>query len=100
METSSDDLEGQTGGPISGPHGSTTTKDGRAGPNVTGAWHGGARHVRRPSFVLSVDVPTRSARTVSTTPNDQRIEQAWIANHAHLTNLAYRMLGDIGAAED
>src|SRR4051794_29273342 len=58
------------------------------------------RHVRRPSFVLSVDVPTRSAGTVSTTPSDQRIEQAWIAKPAHPTNLAYRMLGDIGAAED
>ena len=31
---------------------------------------------------------------------DDRYEQAWQAHHAHLTNVAFRMLGDIAAAED
>jgi RNA polymerase sigma-70 factor (ECF subfamily) len=31
---------------------------------------------------------------------DDRYERAWKAHHAHLTNVAFRMLGDIGAAED
>src|SRR6516164_5750363 len=31
---------------------------------------------------------------------DDRYERAWHAHHAHLTNVAFRMLGDIAAAED
>ena len=33
------------------------------------------------------------------TTND-RLEAAWAAHHAHVTNVAFRMLSDIGAAED
>jgi RNA polymerase sigma-70 factor (ECF subfamily) len=31
---------------------------------------------------------------------DERVSQAWRSNHAHLTNLAFGILGDLGAAED
>lgn len=31
---------------------------------------------------------------------DERIAAAWQANHAYLVDLAFRMLGDVGAAED
>ena len=31
---------------------------------------------------------------------EERVSEAWRANHAHLTNLAFGILGDLGAAED
>jgi len=31
---------------------------------------------------------------------DERVSEAWRSNHAHLTNLAFGILGDLGAAED
>jgi RNA polymerase sigma-70 factor (ECF subfamily) len=31
---------------------------------------------------------------------DERVSEAWSSNHAHLTNLAFGILGDLGAAED
>jgi RNA polymerase sigma-70 factor (ECF subfamily) len=30
----------------------------------------------------------------------ERVSEAWSSNHAHLTNLAFGILGDLGAAED
>jgi RNA polymerase sigma-70 factor (ECF subfamily) len=30
----------------------------------------------------------------------ERVSEAWTSNHAHLTNLAFGILGDLGAAED
>ena len=35
-----------------------------------------------------------------TTDLDGRLGGAWHAHRAHLINVAFRMLGDIGAAED
>jgi len=32
--------------------------------------------------------------------NEERVSEAWSSNHAHLTNLAFGILGDLGAAED
>ena len=31
---------------------------------------------------------------------EERVSEAWSSNHAHLTNLAFGILGDLGAAED
>jgi RNA polymerase sigma-70 factor (ECF subfamily) len=31
---------------------------------------------------------------------DERVSEAWSSNYAHLTNLAFGILGDLGAAED
>ena len=31
---------------------------------------------------------------------EERVSEAWRSNHAHLTNLAFGILGDLGAAED
>jgi RNA polymerase sigma-70 factor (ECF subfamily) len=31
---------------------------------------------------------------------EERVSEAWSSNHAHLTNLAFGILGDFGAAED
>jgi RNA polymerase sigma-70 factor (ECF subfamily) len=31
---------------------------------------------------------------------EERVSEAWLSNHAHLTNLAFGILGDLGAAED
>jgi RNA polymerase sigma-70 factor (ECF subfamily) len=32
--------------------------------------------------------------------SEERVAEAWSSNHAHLTNLAFGILGDLGAAED
>src|ERR1700712_1762640 len=48
-----------------------------------------------------MSIPTRT-RTLMLDPReaDSRVVTAWRAHRAYLVNLAYRMLGDVGAAED
>jgi RNA polymerase sigma-70 factor, ECF subfamily len=61
-----------------------TYKDGAAPRNVTPA-----RHIRRRHPVLNFMNAQRD-----------RVSDAWRANRAYLVDLAFRMLGDVGAAED
>ena len=61
-----------------------TYKDGTAAQNVTAA-----RHIR----------PGHSVLNFMDAQHD-RVSDAWRANRAYLVDLAFRMLGDVGAAED
>jgi RNA polymerase sigma-70 factor, ECF subfamily len=57
------------------------------------------RHFRRTCLVLQVG-PHEQEADMTAEQRDEQVVQAWNAHRPYLVDLAFRMLGDIGAAED